>query len=74
MTDETANLILELLRRLDVKVDRLTDAVGDLQRRVSSIELSVAQLHGDFAGQSVRIDKIEARLLRIERRLEIVPA
>jgi hypothetical protein len=34
----------------------------------------VVLLHGDFAAQSEWIDRIEMRLERIERRLEIVPA
>jgi tetrahydromethanopterin S-methyltransferase subunit G len=41
---------------------------------VTSLETTVVLLHGDFAAQSERFDRIEVRLDRIERRLEIVPA
>jgi hypothetical protein len=74
VSDAPDNLILVYLRRLDGKLDRLVDSVADLGRRVTSMETKVALLHGDFAAQSERIDRIEIRLERIERRLDIVHA
>jgi uncharacterized coiled-coil protein SlyX len=60
-------------------MDRVLDGLQDLGRRVTSLEMPVASLHravgllhGDFAGQSARIDRIEHRLDRIERRLDLV--
>jgi hypothetical protein len=66
MSGEPDNLILDYLRRIDGKVDRLTDSVADLVfRRVTSLEAKVAllhaevgQLHGDFAAQSSRLDLV----------------
>ena len=74
MSDVPDNLILVYLRRIDEKLDRLVDSVADLGRRVMSVETKVASLHGDFAAQSERIDRIELRLERIERRQNIVHA
>ena len=74
MSDGPDNLILVYLRRIDEKIDRLTSVVGDLGRRVTSLESKVTLLHADFAGQSERIDRIEMRLDGIERRLDIAPA
>jgi hypothetical protein len=74
VSDAPDNLILVYLRRIDEKVDRLVSSVADLGRRVTSLESKVALLHGDFAAQSERIDRIDLRLERIERRLEIVHA
>lgn len=74
MSDQPDTLMLVLLRHIDVKLDRLIDDMGDIKRRMTSLEASVALLHGDFAGQSVRIDRIEGRLDRIERRLDLVDA
>jgi outer membrane murein-binding lipoprotein Lpp len=74
VSDAPDNLILVYLRRIDEKVDRLASSVADLGRRVTSLETKVALLHGDFAAQSERIDRIDLRLERIERRLEIVHA
>ena len=74
MSDQPDNLILALLRRMDAKIDRLTDDIREIKQRVTSLETSVALLHGDFAGQSGRIDRIEIRLERIEQRLGLVEA
>jgi hypothetical protein len=74
MSDGPDNLILAYLRKMDDKLDRLVASVADLGRRVTSLETKVALLHGDFAAQSERIDRVEFRLERIERRLEIVHA
>lgn len=74
MTDTPENLAPTLLRRLDEKVDRLIDEVRDVKDRQTSLERQIALVHGDFAGQSVRIDRIETRLERIERRLDLIPA
>jgi len=66
MADEPDNLVVRYLRRLDEKADRLLDDMREVKQRLSSVEVSVAHLHGDFAAQSGRIDKLENRLDRIE--------
>ena len=71
MTDEPDNLIVRYLRRIDEKVDRVVEDLREVKQRLSSIEVSVAHVHGDFAGQSQRIDKLERRLDRIEQRLDL---
>ncbi len=65
MSDAPDNLMLVYLRKMDEKLDRLTTSVTELARRVTSLETKVALLHGDFAGQSERIDRIELRRLDI---------
>ena len=45
--------------------------VRDMRGRLTSLEVSVANLHGDFAGQSERIDRVEGRLERVEHRLRL---
>ena len=68
---EPDNLVLHYLRRIDEKIDRLGEDMQDVKRRLTSLESASAQVHGDFAGQSLRIDRLENRLERIERRLDI---
>jgi predicted nuclease with TOPRIM domain len=70
MADEPDNLIVRYLRTIDEKVDRLIDEEREVKQRLTSLEVSVAHLHGDFAAQSGRIDKLETRLDRIEQRLD----
>ena len=59
--------MLIYLRRIDEKVDRLSEDTRDIKRRVTALETQVA-------GQSGRLDRIEDRLDRIERRLDLLPA
>ena len=67
MAPELEDLVLEPLRYIRAKVDKIDDDVMDLKRRATSLE-------AQYANQSVRIDRIEMRLDRIERRLDLAPA
>ena len=71
MADEPNSLIVRYLRRLDEKVDRVIDDLREIKQRLTSVEVSVAHIHGDFAAQSGRIDRLENRLERIEQRLDL---
>ena len=70
--NEVLGFLREQFTRVHAKLDHLTAGQLDLSRRVSSLEAQVALLHGDFANQSMRIGRIEVRLERIERRLDLV--
>ena len=65
MAEEPENVVLILLRRLDEKLDRLADDIRDLKLRMTLVENGLATLNG-------RVDRIEAWLERIERRLDLV--
>ncbi len=65
MADEPDNLVLVYLRRLDEKVDRLIDDVQDLKVRMTHVEEGLA-------GVNRRLDRLEVRVERIERRLDLV--
>ncbi|MDQ4135427.1 MAG: hypothetical protein M3158_04530 [Pseudomonadota bacterium] len=62
---EPDNIVLIYLRRIDEKVDRLTDDMRDLKVRMTGVE-------ENLAGVQRRIDRLEMRLERIERRLDLV--
>jgi archaellum component FlaC len=71
MAEEPENLTLQLLRRIDqrvqgieVKIDRLTDDVSDLKIRMSGVDEGLA-------GVNRRLDRLDMRVDRIERRLEL---
>lgn len=72
MTDEPENLVLIYFRRLDEKLDRVIDDVGDLKVRMTDLEEKVARVDLAIAGINRRMDRVEARLDRIERRLDLV--
>jgi predicted nucleic acid-binding Zn-ribbon protein len=64
MVDEPDNIVLMYLRRMDEKLDRLLDDVRDLKVRMTAVEEGVA-------GVNRRLDRLEVRVDRIERRLEL---
>jgi len=64
---EPENIVLNLLRKIDTKLDRVADDVRDLKMRVTAIEEGMAGIHR-------RLDRVDERLDRIERRLELVGA
>ena len=70
--------ILDYLRRIDANVDQLVSDVRDLGRGVDALEMRVVALRCAFgplrdrhSGQSSSLDRIEACLSRIERRLSL---
>jgi uncharacterized protein YukE len=78
MADERNNLVLEHLRAIRSEFGEFRVDMKDVKGRLTSLEVSVANLrgevanlHGDFAGQSGRIDRVQNRLERIERSLAL---
>jgi chromosome condensin MukBEF ATPase and DNA-binding subunit MukB len=63
--DQPDNLVLIYLRRIDTKIDRMTDDLSDLKIRMTNVEEGLA-------GVNRRLDRSEARLDRIERRIDLV--
>ena len=72
MADEPENFVLQYLRRIDTKLDRLIEDVQDLKIRVTAVEERVSGVEMAIAGVNRRIDRIEQRLDRIERRTDLI--
>jgi hypothetical protein len=76
MSDQPENLTLIFLRRLDAKMDRVLEDMGDVRHRLTTLEIQVGQLASTeashYAGLAQRIDRMEQRLDRIERRRDLV--
>jgi hypothetical protein len=75
MTDNVENLILEQLRLIraelaGLKRDNERDH-QDIKMRLSGLEGHQVAAHHDSVRQSVRLDDLDERLQRVERRLEI---
>jgi archaellum component FlaC len=78
MTAETDNLVLDILGRVHGDLAELRSGQQDIPHRLSLIETRLAGIdrnladqYASDAGQSARIDRLEDRLGRIERRLEL---
>ena len=72
MTEETENLVLELLRRIRASQERTESDITDIKLRVSAAEQNLGQIHLQIAGLNSRMDRFDERLARIERRLDLV--
>jgi hypothetical protein len=78
MTENAENLVLEHLRAIRATQDYHSQKLQDIKLRLSSIERSqarshadYAELYGDHARQQATIDRLNDRLGRVERRLEL---
>jgi hypothetical protein len=71
MTAETESLVLEILKKIQGDIAGLKFDMVDVKHRISMIERNTADIAASYAGQSLRIDRLEERLDRIERRLEL---
>ncbi|MBC7802184.1 MAG: hypothetical protein H7Z10_16335 [Gemmatimonadaceae bacterium] len=72
MIDGSDSLVLQILQRMDEKLDRATADVGALKHGMTSVERQLADIRGDIADLSRRIERVEVRLNSIERRLDLV--
>jgi hypothetical protein len=64
MAAVSLDMLMELLLRMQ-------GDLRDIKHRLSSIEVSLAHGLGLDAAKSERIDRLEVRLERVERRLEL---
>jgi archaellum component FlaC len=67
MAKEPTDMTLVLLRKIDQRTERMADDLQDLKVRMTSVE-------GGFAGVNRRLDRLEGRVERIERRRELTDA
>jgi archaellum component FlaC len=74
VTDNVENMTLVFLRRIDERLDRIEGDLGDIKLRMTASEEHLASMMMSLAGVNSRMDKIDARLTRIDRRLELTEA
>lgn len=82
MSDDPGSKVLDYLReqfaRLNARMDDLRADMGEVKQRLTTMEIQVGSLAATEAshyGQTMqRFDGMEARLDRIERRLDLVDA
>jgi chromosome segregation ATPase len=78
MQDDVDSRVPVYLRRLDEKMDRLNGALGEVKQRLTALEIQVesfaATEQSHYASLALRLDALEARIDRVERRLDLLPA
>jgi outer membrane murein-binding lipoprotein Lpp len=79
MTENVDNLVLEHLRHIRGRVDQIADDVGDLKQRMSGLESAMNLVRREMslgdeidARQQSALDKLQSRIERKERRLELL--
>ena len=79
MNENVENLVLEHLRHIRGRVDQIADDVGDLKQRMSGLESAMNLVRREVAlgdetdaRQQLTLDKLNVRIERIERRLELL--
>ena len=78
MTDTVENLILEHLKKFQAEMmaarERDTEILtrlASMESMIASVKRDTADIYTELAGHNVRTDRINARIERIEKRLEL---
>jgi hypothetical protein len=74
MTDEVETLVLEQLRLIRKGQDEIREDTLDIKIRMSSTERHLGEIQVQAAALNTRIDRVDERLARVERRLGLVDA
>lgn len=73
---EIENLVLEHLRRMNIRLDDVARDIVEIKHRVGNIETGHTArfnaIDSVLAVHSLRLDRVDERLTRIERRLDLV--
>lgn len=79
MTDQTENLVLELLRAVRAELAVVKEDVREVKNRLANLELgqgTILQHMGHLASSQAQLqisfDKVDRRVERIETRLSLV--
>ncbi len=64
MTSEPDNVVLLMLRKIDQRTERMAEDLQDLKVHVTAVEEGLA-------GMNRRLDRLEIRVERIEKRPEL---
>ncbi|MBT9292723.1 hypothetical protein [Prosthecodimorpha staleyi] len=74
MAEQPDHIVIEMLKRIRASQERMELDLSDLKSRVSSLELHQGQTLAMMGGISQRLDRLDERIGRIERRLDLVDA
>jgi chromosome segregation ATPase len=71
---ETDNILLEHLRAIRGVLDRHSEDLREIKERIGILETGVGNLGSQYASLSTRLDRLDERVARIERRLDLANA
>ena len=72
MTDETAKLVLEYMRKFERTLADMRADLFDMREELHGINRRLTNLEEGQAAINRRLDRLDERVTRIERRLDLV--
>jgi archaellum component FlaC len=72
MMAEVENLLLDHLRQIRGQLDRMEHQLEDVIARLGHLERTVADHSVQLAEINVKLDRLDARVTRIEKRLDLI--
>jgi chromosome segregation ATPase len=73
-TEETENLVLELLRALRADISSLKEGQRDIKSEIISVRNQIHSMQGDFLRQEKDLAIVRVDVERIKERLNLVEA
>ncbi len=74
MTEQPDNMVIEYLKRIRASQDRMELDITDLKVRMSSMEQHQGQILTLLGSLAQRMDRLDERMGRVERRLDLADA
>ena len=74
MSDDRADHMLELLRRIRSEQQEMLVEVLELKMRATSVDEHLGGVMMSMSGLNSRMDRFDERLKRVERRLDLTEA
>ncbi|MCZ8194584.1 hypothetical protein [Brevundimonas sp.] len=71
MADEPENLVLQILRRVEMRLTTMETKLDRVVEDVHGLKVRMTHVEEGLAGVNRRLDRIDERVDRIERRLEL---
>ena len=72
MADEPENLVLQILRRVESRVNRIEEKLDRVGEDVRDLSIRLAHVEENQVGVHRRLDRLDQRVERIEKRLDLV--
>ncbi len=71
MTEETENVVLEILKRIQTDMSDMRDDISELKMRATALDEHMGGLIIQVSGNNNRLDRMDERLKRVDRHLEL---
>jgi len=71
---EPDNIVLEYLRHICASQDRMEPRIEDLTLRMGHVERATAEHASQLAEVNIKLDRLDAHITRIEKRLDLAEA